>query len=494
MTAPEATDDRYAEFLRRHPAYAGTGALDALRAAEYARLDARRQTYLDYTGGGLHAASQVHAHAHMLGEEVLGNPHSVNPSSMRMTERVEQARAAVLDYFNAGSAYTAIFTPNASGALKLVGESFPFAPGGRLLLTADNHNSVNGMREFARAKGATVDYAPLTRPELRIDGPALQARLEQADPAQANLLAFPAQSNFSGVKHPLALVDAARAQGWRVLLDAAAFVPTNRLDLRTLAPDFVVMSFYKMFGYPTGVGCLLVRNETLPMLRRPWFGGGTVNFATVQGRMHVLSGGEAGFEDGTLNYLAIPAVEIGLRHLEQVGIETIQARVRCLTDWLITQLLALRHANGRPMVRLYGPASMEQRGGTVTLNFYDPGGHLVDYRRIEELAAEVNISLRTGCFCNPGAGETAEDLSEDDLRAGIAEVGDDINLQRFLHFLQHRGGKSAGAIRVSTGLASNFADVQRFIDFAAGLRDQTALSIGTVSFDIESCRVVRDGG
>jgi molybdenum cofactor sulfurtransferase len=487
-------DHRYAEFLRRHPAYAETGALDALRAADYARLDAQGQTYLDYTGGGLYAASQLDEHARMLGEEVLGNPHSVNPSSMRMTRRVEQARGAVLDHFNATGAYTAIFTANASGALKLVGESFPFAPGGRLLLSADNHNSVNGMREFARARGAAVDYAPLTRPELRIDEPALRDRLAEADPAHANLLAYPAQSNFSGVKHPLALVDAARALGWRVLLDAAAFVPTNRLDLRALSPDFVVMSFYKMFGYPTGVGCLLVRNETLPLLRRPWFGGGTVDFATVQGRMHVLSGGEAGFEDGTLNYLAIPAVEIGLRHLQRVGIETIQTRVHCLTDWLITQLLALRHANDRPMVRLYGPANMMQRGGTVTLNFYDPDGQLVDYRRIEELAAKVDISLRTGCFCNPGAGETAEDLSEDELRAGIAEVGEHINLQRFLGFLQHRGGKSAGAIRVSTGLASNFADVQRFVAFAEGLRDQTALSIGGVSFDIESCRVVRDGG
>lgn len=488
------THTGYAEFLRRHPAYAETAALDALRAADYARLDARRQIYLDYTGGGLHAASQVGEHARMLGEEVLGNPHSVNPSSMRMTQRVEQARAAVLEYFNARGAYTAIFTSNASGALKLVGESFPFAPGGRLLLAADNHNSVNGMREFARAKDARVDYAPLMRPELRIDEAALVARLAQADPAQANLFAFPAQSNFSGVKHPLALVDAARARGWRVLLDAAAFVPTNRLDLSALAPDFVVMSFYKMFGYPTGVGCLLVRNEALAVLKRPWFGGGTVNFATVQGRMHVLSEGEAGFEDGTLNYLAIPAVEIGLRHLRRVGIDVIQTRVHCLTAWLIERLLALRHANGRPMVRLYGPASMVRRGGTVTLNVYDPGGHLVDYRRIEELAAEVGISLRTGCFCNPGAGETAEDLTEDDLRAGIAEAGAQINLQRFLHFLQQRGGKSAGAIRVSVGLASNFTDVQHFVAFAETLRDQTALSLGTVSFDIESCRVVRDGG
>ena len=484
----------YGQFLKNHPSYTTTLALDALRASEYGRLDAQDQVYLDFTGGGLHAASQVQAHLQMLNEEVLGNPHSVNPSSTKMTRRVEEARAAVLDYFNGAAEYTAIFTLNASAALKLVGESYPFGPGGRLLLTTDNHNSVNGIREFAQRGGASVSYAPLTRPELRIDMTAMDALLAQADGARPNLMAFPAQSNFSGVKHPLALIASARAAGWHVLLDAAAFVPSNRLDLRAVSPDFVVMSFYKMFGYPTGVGCLLVRNEALKSLRRPWFGGGTVNFATVQGRMHVLSSGEAGFEDGTLNYLSIPAVEIGLKHLQQVGMETIQTRIHCLTGWLITQMLSLRHSNGRPMVRLYGPADMIERGGTVTLNLYDPTGHLVDYRRVEELAAQENISLRTGCFCNPGAGETAEDLSEDDMRAGLAEAGADINLQRFLHVMQERGGKSAGAIRVSMGLVSNFADVERFVKFIAGLRDQTALTIGAVSFDIASCRVVRDGG
>jgi len=254
----------------------------------------------------------------------------------------------------------------------------------------------------------------------------------------------------------------------------------------------VAISFYKMFGYPTGVGCLLVRKTALPKLRRPWFAGGTVNFATVKGTMHVLSPGEAGFEDGTLNYLSIPAVEIGLRHLEQVGVDLIQTRVRCLTGWLLSNLLALRHGNGRPMVRLYGPVTTVQRGGTVTMNFYDPEGRLLDYRRLEELAGEQRISLRTGCFCNPGAGETAEDLTEDDMRAGLAE-GDEISLSRFLQVMQTRGGKSAGALRVSFGLASNFADVERFLAFAAGLRDQTSLTLGAVSFDIENCRVIRDG-
>ena len=471
--------------------------LAELRATDYARLDATGQTYLDYTGGGLHAASQLREHLALLESRVLGNPHSVNPTSTAMTDLVESARAAVLRHFNATGRYTAIFTLNASNALKLVGESYPFAPGGQLLLTTDNHNSVNGLREFAGAKGASVAYAGLTRPALRVDMPALQAQL--AAPAGTagtapRLLAFPAQSNFSGVKHPLLLIEEAQARGWQVLLDAAAFVPTNPLDLQQLSPDFVVMSFYKMFGYPTGVGCLLVKNETLPLLKRPWFGGGTVNFATVQGRMHVLSAGEAGFEDGTLNYLSIPAVEIGLKHLQRVGMDTIQAHVNQLTGDLLQQLMALQHSNGRPMVRLYGPAHMQQRGGTVTMNLYDPEGHLVDYRRVEELASEQGISLRTGCFCNPGAGEAAEGIEEADLHGGVAEVGHQINLPRFLQYLQDNGGKSAGAIRVSLGLASNAADVERFLVFAASFRDQTALTIGTVSFDIESCRVVRDGG
>ena len=137
--------------------------------------------------------------------------------------------------------------------------------------------------------------------------------------------------------------------------------------------------------------------------------------------------------------------------------------MRCLTGWLLAELLALRHGNGRPMVRLYGPATTTMRGGTVTMNFYDPDGHLLDYRRIEELAGEQRISLRTGCFCNPGAGETAEGLTEDDMRAGSAAGRRRSRCRASCEVMQHRGGKSAGAIRVSLGLASNFADVERFL-------------------------------
>jgi hypothetical protein len=43
------------------------------------------------------------------------------------------------------------------------------------------------------------------------------------------------------------------------------------------------------------------------------------------------------------------------------------------------------------------------------------------------------------------------------------------------------------------GLVSNFEDVRRFVAFLARFRDQTSLAIGEVTFDIESCRIIRDG-
>lgn len=490
--APSTPEDPTAELLVQTPAYAETYVLDEMRRIDYARLDAKDHTYLDYTGGGLYADSQIREHADLLASCTLGNPHSASPSSSESTELVEHARQAVLHYFQATGRYTAIFTLNASGALKHVGESFPFGPRSRFLLAFDNHNSVNGIREYARAKGAAFEYSRLTTPDLRLDADDLHRQLSTIDSSVDNLFAFPAQSNFSGVQHPLELVDLARRSGWRVLLDAAAFVPTNRLDLTDIEPDFVTISFYKMFGYPTGVGCLLVRNDAIPLLRRPWFAGGTVNFASVQGRAHILSEGEAGFEDGTLNYLSIPAVEIGLRHIERIGIDRIHTRVQALAGWLLAKLLDLRHANGRPMVRIYGPATMHARGATLTMNFYDPDGHLLDYRRVEELAADQRISLRTGCFCNPGAGEAAEGLTEADMQAAMAG-GPDMNLAKFVELMQTRGGKAAGAIRVSFGLASNAHDAARFLAFAAELRDQTRLTLGDVTFDIQGCRVIRDG-
>jgi molybdenum cofactor sulfurtransferase len=146
-------------------------------------------------------------------------------------------------------------------------------------------------------------------------------------------------------------------QGGTFSSTAPRTCPTNSLDLRQWKPDFVPISLYKLLGYPTGVGCLIARRDALAKLRRPWFAGGRIVAASVQGDWHQSADGEAGFEDGTVNYLALPAVEHGLDYVSEIGIDTVHARVRCLTEWLLEQLGRLRHANARPAVEVYGPPS-----------------------------------------------------------------------------------------------------------------------------------------
>jgi selenocysteine lyase/cysteine desulfurase len=258
-----------------------------------------------------------------------------------------------------------------------------------------------------------------------------------------------------------------------VIVDSAAFVPTSRLDLSAWKPDFAPVSFYKMFGYPTGLGALLARRPALDRLKRPWFSGGTVVAANIQGEMVVPLSGHALFEDGTVNYLGIPAVEIGLRHIERIGIDTIAQRVEGLGTWLLAELQRLRHSDGSPATRLYGPTTWDRRGATIAFNFLHPDGRVIDERFVDVVAAEHRISVRTGCFCNSGAGETAFSLSRDTLIG--AEFDDGMILDDYIRLI---GMPTGGAVRVSLGLATNFADVYRFMRFATEFRDVTDVPAG----------------
>ncbi|MGB4593006.1 MAG: aminotransferase class V-fold PLP-dependent enzyme [Coriobacteriia bacterium] len=471
--------DAYNEFLAAYPGY-GSEAIDALRTSDYARLDDNGVVYLDYTGAGLYAASQIIRHKELLDHGVFGNPHSKNPTSLAATALVERAREAVLAHFNADPAeYEVIFTPNASGALKLIGESYPFCPDAVYLLAYDNHNSVNGIREFARRAGATVVYVPVRHPDLRLDGDLINRALdEDLPPGQCGLFAYPAQSNFSGVQHPLEWVERARSRGWDVVLDAAAFTPTNRLDLSVVKPDYVPVSFYKMFGYPTGTGALIARHEALAKLRRPWFAGGTITLASVQDEgWYRLAPGHAGFEDGTVDFLGLPGVTIGLEHLAQVGIDAIHERVMALAEWLLGEMTALSHSNGAPMVRVFGPTTTEERGATIAFYLLDPAGEVYDVRCMERLAGDIDISVRTGCFCNPGDGEIAHQITRDEMASCFKQPEVPVTLEDCQVIISDATGKVPNTIRISLGIASNFADVWAFMRFAESFRDRPSSEV-----------------
>ncbi|MEU9337732.1 aminotransferase class V-fold PLP-dependent enzyme [Streptomyces sp. NPDC048290] len=445
----------------------------ALRDREFGYLDDGGHTYLDHTGAGLPPRSLVEGSARRITGGLFGNPHSESPASRASGRLVDEARAAVLRHFNADPAeYAVIFTPNATGALRLVGEAYPFSHDTRLVLSLDNHNSVNGLREYARARGATTTYVPVTGPGLRLDEARTRAAL--APPGRPGgpppgLFAYPAQSNFTGVRHSLGWIATAQARGYRVLLDAAAHVPTNTLDLGRHHPDFTAVSWYKVFGHPTGVGSLIVRRSALAGLRRPWFSGGTIRVVSARGRWHVPAADETAFEDGTLNFLALADVTAGLAWIESLGMDRVHTHVGALTGRLLNGLRMLRHGDGTPLVRVYGPDRADpDRGGTVALNVLDARGGVVDERLVVRDSAARGISLRTGCFCNPGAGEAAFGLSEERLRAAARRGPGTLD-----DYLERLGLPSAGAVRVSLGVASLPRDVDTFLDFVhATYRDR----------------------
>jgi len=231
------------------------------------------------------------------------------------------------------------------------------------------------------------------------------------------------------------------------MLQTTAFVPANILDLGRFHPDFTVVSWYKVFGHPTGVGSLIARRDALARLRRPWFSGGTIRAASAQAQWHDLADDEAAFEDGTVNFLSIPDVTAGVEWIERVGMARVHAHVADLTRQLLMGLGELRHSDGSPLVRVYGPgAEATARGGTVALNLLDAAGRVVDERIVTRDSAARGISLRTGCFCNPGAGEVAFGLPLGRLRSAAGRRS--TSMDETLTLL---GLPSAGAVRISVG-------------------------------------------
>jgi selenocysteine lyase/cysteine desulfurase len=313
----------------------------------------------------------------------------------------------------------------------------------------DNHNSVNGMREYARRAGARVRVVPLDS-ELRMcDAESVLAE------ERGGMFAFPAQSNFSGVRHPLSLVTLAQSYGFDVLLDIAAFAPSHAVSLRQCPVDFAALSFYKLFGYPTGVGALVARRDALAKLRRPWFAGGTVEYVSVGADRHRLRQQHEGFEDGTPDFIGIAALEGGFALLDEVGMPRLTEHVTRLTRRFLSQLTAI------PNVRVYGPANMIARGGTVTFNVDG-----VSYATVEARAREAGVSLRGGCFCNPGAAEAAFGLERDQLASCLDALDTTFTIDR----LSACTGTTLGAVRASFGLATTDDDLRRAIEVIAELK------------------------
>ncbi|XP_011769631.2 molybdenum cofactor sulfurase isoform X2 [Macaca nemestrina] len=420
----------------------GPGSLRELRAREFGRLAGT--VYLDHAGATLFSQSQLESFTNDLMENTYGNPHSQNISSKLTYDTVEQVRYRILAHFHTTAEdYTVIFTSGSTAALKLVAEAFPWvsqgpeSSGSQFCYLTDSHTSVVGMRNVTMA--INVTSTPV-RPEDLWSAEERGASVSDPDCQLPHLFCYPAQSNFSGVRYPLSWIEEVKSGRlhpvstpgkWFVLLDAASYVSTSPLDLSAHQADFVPISFYKIFGFPTGLGALLVHNRAAPLLRKTYFGGGTASAYLAGEDFYIPRPSVAQrFEDGTISFLEVIALKHGFDTLERLtgGMENIKQHTFTLAQYTYVALSSLRYPNGAAVVRIYSDSefsSPEVQGPIINFNVLDDKGNIIGYSQ-------------AGHVC-----------------------GDNMDLI---------DGQPTGSVRISFGYMSTLDDVQAFLRFIIDTR------------------------
>ncbi|KAI8767171.1 molybdenum cofactor sulfurase, partial [Biomphalaria glabrata] len=458
--------------------------------------------YVDHAGATLYSSSQVDAVHHDLMSHLYGNPHSHNASSKLSTDTIDQIRYKVLKFFKTNpEEYNLIFTSGCTASLRIVADCFTFSTekedsqsAGVFCYLEDNHTSVQGMREVVagRCQGiycldenemttALTNQTPtsVNHAETQENSSSVDSDHYPTSSATAqSLFAYPAQSNFSGKKHPLKWIkhiqekglnlpgrSSSRSEKWFVVLDAAAYVSTSELNLSITKPDFVTVSFYKIFGYPTGLGALLVSKRAAGTLRKTYFGGGTVAMSTAKERFHAFwKSLPERFEDGTLPFLNIISLKHGLDTVQKLagGMLNLSKHVLAVTQYFYHNLKSLKHGNGHPLAVIYGSQTFEElssQGGIVTFNLKRSDGKFIGYAEVDKFAQLHDVHLRTGCFCNIGACQFYLGLSSKVIKENFAAghvCGDNVDLIN---------GQPTGAVRISFGYMSTIADARACLRF-----------------------------
>ena len=397
---------------------------------------------------------------------LLGNPHSASASSQLSSQRIDHVRLKVLSLFNASpDHFDVVFVANATAGIKLVVDAFSGLSGGFWFgYHKDSHTSIMGARELA-SRGSQCFSSDH-------DVESWLSR-EDYDPG-ARLFAYPAQSNMNGRRLPLHWCSHLRNSARRnvySLLDAAALVSTSPLDLSDYvhAPDFTVLSFYKIFGFPD-LGALIVRKASGDVFQhRKYFGGGTVDVVTcLDQKWHMMREGAMHnrLEDGTLPVHSIIALDCAISVHERLygGLEQISAHTSILIQSLCKRLKSFKHSNGRPVCEIYkDPLSCysdrRTQGPIVAFNLRDSRGYWISSHELQKYTAVKNIHLRTGSLCNPGGvasslGLSSQDLSKSYIRGFRCGDANDVV-----------DGRPMGMIRVSLGAMNTMDDVDTFIDF-----------------------------
>jgi molybdenum cofactor sulfurtransferase len=441
--------------------------------------------FLDHSGTTLPAKSLIDHFAFDVQSTLLGNPHSASIASQTTSRRIDDIRLRVLRFFQADPQdYDVAFVQNATAGIKIVAEAFRDTPGDdpkvdsggfRYLYHKESHTSLVGARELAL--GGHVCLESDEKVDLWLSGQ--ESPFGQLEPPKPlpQLFAYPAQSNLNGRRLPLSWTRTVHGSSLPqhkrcfTLLDAAALVSTSALDLSCPedSADFIVLSFYKIFGFPD-LGALVIKRDSAHALRhRRYFGGGTVqSVACQQEQWHQKKQDNPHdmLEDGTVPFHSIIALDSAIRVHEELyySMANVSNHVTHLAKNLHTKLESLRHCNGERVCTIYKDQTSDHgdqglQGPTIAMNIRNARGAWISNSEVEKLATIRNIQLRTGGVCNPGGTAACLDLSPWELKKNFSaghRCGNEVDIIQ---------GKPTGVIRVSLGAMSNQNDIDIFIAF-----------------------------
>ncbi len=300
------------------------------------------------------------------------------------TDLFEQAREAVQRFIGARHSHEIIFTPGATGSINLVARSWgdsQLGPGDEILLTEmEHHSNIVPWQQLAQRTGCSLRFAPVTAEGL-LDWSGWEDCLNE----RTRLVAVTAVSNVLGTINPVVrLVRRAHEAGAVVLIDAAQSVPHEPTDVLAWDADFVAFSGHKMLG-PSGVGVLYGREALLEAMP-PFLGGGSmIHRVTLDG--FTPANLPSKFEAGTPPIVPAWGLAAAIEFLDRVGLPTIRAHERLLTEQTHALLNAL------PGVRILGP-SPDQKAGIVS--FVVPG---IQANDLAMALDEQGVAVRAGHHC-----------------------------------------------------------------------------------------------
>ncbi|XP_071711992.1 uncharacterized protein [Rutidosis leptorrhynchoides] len=274
-------DEAFLKFLTMYPKYKSTEKIDQLRVDEYSHLaETSSKVCLDYCGFGLFSFLQTVNYwqsSTISLTEITANlcNHALYGGGDIGTVE-HDIKTRIMDYLNIpDNEYGLVFTVSRGSAFKLLAESYPFHTNKKLLTMFDHESqSVNWMAQSAKQKGAKVHSAWFNWPTLNpcashLTKTILNKKKLKKDSA-TGLFVFPVQSRVTGAKYSYQWMSMAQQNNWHVLLDAGALGPKDMdsLGLSLFRPDFIITSFYRVFGFdPTGFGCLLIKKSVIGSLR-----------------------------------------------------------------------------------------------------------------------------------------------------------------------------------------------------------------------------------